>query len=321
MLSVNVILFSATFIFIFGIKFCNATVSCATCQSISFNLTTDTDLNTDGCTLEEKEVCSLILRVDYTNSNNSFALIDGSQEEVLILTNGDPQVSEETFIWFNQLRVQRMANILCFAGTSCGLDLIKQIYRDQFRSFDYRTIQNKLVNLLYSSTPSSDLTCADSTGSAIPCKDGFCRLISAGNKAMQYSTCVKKGALPNPYGITVIKSTLTDIFGEQISIIFTCNKPMCNSAENAEEVYQLLASANIIPGATTTTQTASTTTQTASTTTQTAPTTTQTAPTTTQTAPTTSTVATTTRNASIKILNNKQILLISFLFLYAMFKF
>lgn len=132
MISVKAILFSVALISFFNRNSCHAKVSCTTCPfSIPINLTTDKDLNTDGCVLEEDETCSLVLRIDYTNSNNSFALLSGSSDSVLVLTNGEPQVSEVTFIWFNELRVQRMANILCFADTSCGVDVIKKIYRDE----------------------------------------------------------------------------------------------------------------------------------------------------------------------------------------------
>ncbi|CAF1188152.1 unnamed protein product [Rotaria sp. Silwood1] len=241
------------------------------------------DLNTDGCPLEADEVCSLSLRIDYTNSNNSFALIGGSPEAVLVLTNGEPQVNEITFIWFNELRVQRMASILCFSVASCGLDLIKQIYREQFRPFDYKTIRNTLIDQLYSaSTSSSSLTCADPSGSSIACSDGFCRSVFTGNGIMEYSTCVKKGLVSNPYGIIVTKATVADLIEEQISIIFTCNKPMCNSKENVKQVLQQLISAKLIPE---------------------------------------SMITTTMSNIGIKLLNNKQTLFVFFLFLFSIFKF
>jgi hypothetical protein len=132
MLTMNVIVFSLTIIFLFGVNSCNGIVSCLSCPtSPSINLTTDTDLNTAGCTLEDDDLCSIILRIDYMNSNNSFALFSGSKEAVLLLTNGEPQVSESTFIWFNEYRVQRIASIYCFSGASCGVDLIKQIYREK----------------------------------------------------------------------------------------------------------------------------------------------------------------------------------------------
>ncbi len=132
MLTLNNIVFSLTIILYLGVKLSNARVSCTEClMPININLTSDTDLNTDGCTLVDSEVCSLILRIDYTNSNDTFAFIDGLKTAVLILTNGEPQVSETTFIWFNEFRIQRMATIICFSASSCGLDLIKHLYKDK----------------------------------------------------------------------------------------------------------------------------------------------------------------------------------------------
>jgi hypothetical protein len=131
MLTMNTIVFLLTVILCFGVKSCTS-VSCTICPSIiNINLTTDIDLNTDGCVLKEEEMCSLILRIDYTNSNDSYAIIDGIKEGILILTNGEPQASELAFIWFNELRVQRMANVYCFSAASCGLDILKQIYREK----------------------------------------------------------------------------------------------------------------------------------------------------------------------------------------------
>ncbi|CAF3299172.1 unnamed protein product [Rotaria socialis] len=281
MSSIKATLFLVVIIFIFGIKPSNATVSCTTCSnSMRINITTDKDLDTTGCKLEEDELCSLVLRIDYTNSNSSFAIFSGSEEAALILTNGEPQLSEVTFIWFNELRVQRMANILCFAGASCGVDLLKKIYRDEFRLFDYKTIQNTLATKLYSSsTPVSSLTCADPSGSSVSCADGFCRSIFDGNSKVQYSNCVAKGLVSNPYGITIQKSTMADLGGEQISIIFTCNKPMCNSNDNINQVLQQLAADNIIPKPT----------------------------------------ITTTPSEGIKIFQHEKILLVSFLFLFSKF--
>ncbi len=131
MLTLTTVVFTLTVILLLSVKSLNATVSCTNCpMGIHFNLTSDADLNTEGCTLVDSEVCSLILRIDYTDSNDSFAGLFGSQVPILILTNGEPQVSETTFIWFNELRVQRMAEIICFSSSSCGLDLIKQIYKN-----------------------------------------------------------------------------------------------------------------------------------------------------------------------------------------------
>ena len=124
-------------------KITDGKVSCAVCDSIRVNLTTDTTLNTDGCTIKEQEVCTLIVRADYVTVNNSFAYADGSAEAALVLTNGEPQMTDITSIWLNELKVQRTVNILCFAGTSCGLDLLKSTYKDQSRNLTFflRNIQ------------------------------------------------------------------------------------------------------------------------------------------------------------------------------------
>lgn len=132
MLTLNTLVLSLTIILFAGIQSSDATVSCTNCPTtIYLNVTSDTDINTQGCGLLDSEVCSLILHIDYMDINDSFALFMGSNTPMLILTNGEPQVSETVFIWFNELRVQRMANVVCFASSSCGLDLVKQLYKDK----------------------------------------------------------------------------------------------------------------------------------------------------------------------------------------------
>ncbi|UJR20515.1 hypothetical protein I4U23_023643 [Adineta vaga] len=188
--------------------------------------------------------------------NNSFAIMSGSKDAGLILTNGEPQVTETTFIWFDNDRVQRLANILCFSGSSCGLDLLKQLYREKFRSFGYETIQSTLAKQLYSSTAvSSELTCADPTGASVSCTNGFCRSAFDGNGLVSYSSCIKNGIVPAPYGLVVSKSTMADIDIEQSTIMYSCNKPMCNSIENTRQVLQQLIAAKLIPQSTGTTTT------------------------------------------------------------------
>jgi len=80
-----------------------------------------------------------------------------------------------------------------------------------------------------------------------------------------------------------------DLGGDQSSIIFTCNKPMCNSKENTQQVIQHLVEAQIIPQPITTTTT-------------------------------TVTMSTTPMNTGIQIMNNKQKLLLFFLILFSILK-
>lgn len=150
------------------------------------------------------------------------------------------------------------------------------------RLFDYKSTQTALATRLYTSaTPIPNLTCSDPSGSSVSCADGFCRSIIDGNGILQYSSCVKKGSVPNPYGITITKSSMADFGVEQTAIIFTCNKPMCNSKESTKEVLQQLIAAKLIPEPAIQTTTA--------------------------------------RSEGIKILSDGTILLMSFLFLFSKF--
>ena len=122
------------------------------------------------------------------------------------------------------------------------------------RQFDYENIRTALVNELYSpAAVASDLICANPTGASVSCPEGFCRSIIDGAGIAVYSSCVKKGAGSHSYGITVSLTQMSDFVGDQTSIIFACNKPMCNSKDKAELVRQLLASTQIIPKPTDTT--------------------------------------------------------------------
>ena len=94
-----------------------------------------------------------------------------------------------------------MTKIFCFVGASCGFDLLKGIYKDRckvhYTLFDLVSIQKSLADLLYSFTAGSgDLPCADPTGNAVPCVDGFCRSISDGNGLVTYSNCLRKSVAP-----------------------------------------------------------------------------------------------------------------------------
>ena len=126
-------------VLLLGTQSCSAKVPCASCPQAQVNISTDAELNTGDCALEDADICSLVLRIDYTYSNESFVLISGSPASTLVLTNGEPMVNEAASIWFDQVRVQRMATIVCFASASCGLDLLKQIYRDKCKSKGHKT--------------------------------------------------------------------------------------------------------------------------------------------------------------------------------------
>jgi hypothetical protein len=145
------------------------------------------------------------------------------------------------------------------------------------------------------------------------------------------SNCVKKALVSNPYGLTVTKTTMADFGGDQASVIFTCNKPMCNSKEVTQQVMQQLVAAQLIPQPAVTSTVAptpppTTTTMvvpTAMTTTMVDPTVVTTTTTMDPTATTPGTVSTTAttppRNMGNKMLNSEQTLLVSFFLLFSFF--
>jgi hypothetical protein len=81
---------------------------------------------------------------------------------------------------------------------------------------------------------------------------------------------------------------MLDLGGDQTSIIYTCNIPMCNSKENTQQVLKQLVEAQIIPQPMTTT---------------------------------TAVAPTTPRSMAIKMMNNEHKLLIVFILFFLSFKF
>lgn len=126
----RIFFFLLTIFLLSFVRKCESRVSCAVCDSIRLNITTDVEIPTSSCSIKEEEVCTLILRIDYTDGERNFVAIDGINETMLTLTNGEPQIAETTSIWFNEVRLQRMASINCFSIASCGFDQMKKIYRD-----------------------------------------------------------------------------------------------------------------------------------------------------------------------------------------------
>ncbi|CAF1423899.1 unnamed protein product, partial [Adineta ricciae] len=125
------------------------------------------------------------------------------------------------------------------------------------RLFDYVTLRDGLKRQLYNSSTAvgSELQCVSPSGTTVSCLNGFCRAIFDGNGLISYSSCVKNGLVPAPYGLTLTQATMTDLNVEQVSIIYSCNKPMCNSNENIQEVLQQLIAAKLISQPTLTTTT------------------------------------------------------------------
>ena len=116
---------------VFATQSSNAKISCLECPYTNLNLTVDIEISTVGCEVKENDLCSMMVNIDYQNSNMTYFTMGSIDDSMLLLTNGEPQLTVTTSIWFNQLRAQRAANVFCFSGSTCGLDLFKGVYKDQ----------------------------------------------------------------------------------------------------------------------------------------------------------------------------------------------
>lgn len=124
LLTVNMILVLAT-----GQS--NATLECLSCPPASVNLTSDAKLNTTGCTLVNGDLCVLSVYIDYLHPNENLVMFNATTTSILVFSNGQPQLTSSAVIWFDQVRVQRVASVQCLAGTGCGVDLLQQQYSEQ----------------------------------------------------------------------------------------------------------------------------------------------------------------------------------------------
>ncbi|CAF1228759.1 unnamed protein product [Adineta steineri] len=222
-----------------------AAIGCMDCPPIQLNITVDTKIDTTGCSSKEAPFCLANLRLNYVQQNESFAQFLGSPIEMLLLSNGAPVVSHETFIWLNKFYVNYLANAICFSTTSCGVDDIQHAYL-KMRTFDFVPIQEKLATRLYGQ-PTNTLKCANEHGDSVECKDGFCLVVSDGNGVSIGGSCVPKGIDSNPAGVTITKAMITiPAVTTQTAVSYACNKDMCNSKETVREILQILADSELI---------------------------------------------------------------------------
>jgi hypothetical protein len=120
--------------------------------------------------------------------------------------------------------------------------------------FQYSELWAKLVDRLYDTTIIPEkLVCADNQDKSVPCPHGFCRLISNDYSSFSRS-CVSNGSIPNPYGVKLISKTISETDIES-TVIYTCNKPMCNNLAMAKEIRGLLEARQFLKHTTTTTTT------------------------------------------------------------------
>ena len=127
------------------------------------------------------------------------------------------------------------------------------------RGFKYSELWANLVTRLYDYSDNlNNLVCSDNQDKPVACPYGFCQLISSDSTSFTRS-CVHNSSIGNHYGVIVESKTIskTDI---ESTVIYTCNKPMCNNSTMAKEVRQLLDERGLLIHSATTTSTTTTTT-------------------------------------------------------------
>ncbi|UJR10995.1 hypothetical protein I4U23_015179 [Adineta vaga] len=171
-------------------------------------------------------------------------------------------MTNTTLIWLNRVQVERIFQIFCFNKSECDKNTINRTYID-VRNLEYAELWAHLVTRLYDSrSEPNKLTCTNDQDASVSCSEGFCQLIS--NDLLTFSrTCVPKGTMSNPYGIILESKTIP---GKDIesSIMYTCNRPMCNSLTMANEILHLLQIRELLSPIIVTTTTSTTTTESSS---------------------------------------------------------
>ena len=133
-------LLALSVILVLPISQSDANLECLSCPPALVNLTSDVTLNTTGCTLVNGDLCVLSVHIDYLHPNENLATFNATTTSILVFSNGQPQLTSSAVIWFDQVRVQRVASVQCLAGTGCGVDLLQQQYSEQSESRCLRDI-------------------------------------------------------------------------------------------------------------------------------------------------------------------------------------
>jgi hypothetical protein len=124
--------------------------------------------------------------------------------------------------------------------------------------FKYSELWAKLADRLYDDPDNPEnLVCADNQDKTVPCPYGFCQLISIDSSSFS-RRCVRNDSIPNPYGVILTSKTIlkTEI---ESSVVYTCNKPMCNNLAMAKEVRDLVKARKLLTDSITTITTITTT--------------------------------------------------------------
>jgi len=131
------------------------------------------------------------------------------------------------------------------------------------RSFeDFELSANLIARLYHAHGKPENLVCADNQDKPVSCPYGFCQLIIR-DSAIFSRSCIRNGSIPNPYGVILKSRTISETDIES-SVMYTCNKPMCNNSTMAKEVRELLEERELLKYSITTTTTTTTITTTTS---------------------------------------------------------
>jgi hypothetical protein len=118
------------------------------------------------------------------------------------------------------------------------------------KTLKHEELRTKLRELLYTSLSYvSNLTCSNNQGQTVNCANGYCQLIYKDTSNVD-RRCVPQDQGANPSGIAILKNSADAPDGEA-NIVYACNKAMCNGAETAEKVRQLLIEYGLLTTTTT----------------------------------------------------------------------
>lgn len=107
------------------------------------------------------------------------------------------------------------------------------------KTFKHQELRTKLLEHLYTDTLfNPHLTCSNNQGKTIDCPNGFCQL--TGNITTTIDRqCVSQGKGTNPAGIQIGLNNIEGL-DNVTTIIYACNKVMCNGADTDKNVRELL---------------------------------------------------------------------------------
>lgn len=212
------------------------------------------------------DMCFGSLFINFHDTNGS-GIFTSLPDQVLTFSNGPKMTIVSTIIWFSKSlatqSIQSMnidsevliEDINTLYSTS-KFDIVEMTI-DAFLSSSGKTlnipeVRTKLMNDLVTSVPFvANLTCANNKGESVSCPNGFCQS-SESSSAIVDRKCVRQGKFVNPLGIIIGSTSIEESVPEE-TIVYSCNKPMCNNAEISQKVRNSLFEYRLISTNTSTT--------------------------------------------------------------------